>query len=366
MKKRKVNLDYLNLYQEIPLFCAIEIGAIFNKKSLNKTGKVLIVNTCLIGEFAASVPAMSDFIKRNRGITVDLMVSPPIKSLAEKILGVNKVYIAKSLYGRHNERIGEIEQTFTAYDEIFVMRVSRDAFRVIRKIKTNSLSTGLKQYSGYGIHLWWNVLTRKLPKQWIELNFEMLGGQMREVPFEEMFKFDEGDYADVTRLEAMQTLEKKVIIHTGSGWVMKKWSTSKWVALISRMHALGNMRFIFVGSGEDADDYAEIASRLGFKTYSLIGEIDLLKLLFVLRKSDYFIGIDSGPMNMAHLADTRSLAILGPGPHFFMPWDSRDIALDKSHGRGLYQMFFYKECGFIDKITADEAFEAFKNKIWNS
>ena len=366
MKERKVNLDYLNLYQEIPLFCALIVSSFFRKKARRITGNVLIVNTCLIGEFAASVPAIRDYIGRNENVAVDLMVSPPLKPLAEKIRGVKNVYIARSLYGRHNEKIERAKQTFAVYDKIFVMRISSDAFRLIRRILFGAIRTGLPEYSGYAIHLWGSILNRRVPKQWREINFEMLGGTMRDLPFDEMFQFSESDYADVARLEALQTPQIKIIVHTGAGWVMKKWDTDKWIELLNRVRRLGGICFIFVGGAEDADDYAVIAAKLKFPAYSLIGTINLLQLLLVLRQSDYFIGTDSGPRNMAHLADTRSVAILGPGPHFYMPWSRKDIVIDTSRGRGLYQMFFSKKNGFIHQITAHDVYEAFKNRIWNS
>lgn len=366
MKKRKVNVDYLNLYQEIPLFCALTLGNFFRKKRIQKTGNMLIVNTCLIGEFAASVPAIRDYIERNGNVVVDLMVSPPLSPLAERIRGVRNVYVARSLYGRRNEKMERVGREFAAYDEIFVMRISSDAFRLIRGISFGAIRTGLLEYSGYAIHLWGSLINRKAPKQWMELNFEMLGGKSRNLPFDEIFQFRESDYVDTARLEALQTTEKKVIVHTGAGWVMKKWDTDKWIELLNRVRRLGDIRFIFVGGAEDAGDYFKIASKLQLPPYSLIGTTNLLQLLLVLRQSDYFIGTDSGPRNMAHLAGIRSVAILGPGPHFYMPWDKRDIVIDKSRGRGLYQMFFAKKNGFIHQITVDEVYDAFKNHLWNS
>src|SRR3989344_3615524 len=365
MKKRKVNLDYLNLYQEIPLFCALIVSSFFRKKARQRTGNVLIVNTCLIGEFAASIPAIRDYIERNENTIVDLMVSPPLKVLAERIRGVRSVYVAKSLYARRNEKTEGVEQDFAVYDKIFVMRISKDAFRMIRRMPSVEVRTGLREYSGYAIHLWWSLASRSLPKQWVELNFDMLGGKLKNMPFDEIFQFTQSDYDSVARLEAFQTTQKKVIIHTGASWGMKKWDNNKWATLLDKVQRLGDIRFIFVGGAEDENDYATITSKIEFPVYSLIGKINLLELLLVLRQSDYFIGVDSGPRNMAHLANTRSVTILGPGPHFFMPWDKGDIAIDKSCGRGLYQMFFTSENGFIRQITADEVYDAFRNHIWN-
>jgi ADP-heptose:LPS heptosyltransferase len=364
--KGRINLDYLKLYQEIPLFCALALSSLFRKKPREKTGGTLIVNTCLIGEFAASLPAIREYIQRNGQGSVDLVVSPPLKPLAEKVRGVRKVYVARSLYSRRNEEGNQEGQTFAVYDRIFVMRISADAYRLIRTISAGEIRTGLLQYAGYAIHLWGSLLHRRLPKQWVEINFEMLGGELKSVPFDDLFQFAQSDYDAVARMEALRTAHKKVIIHTGSSWPMKKWGTGNWVAFLRTAHQLGDLRFIFVGGAEDAAEYASIASQLDFPVYALINEIDLLQLLLVLRTSDYFIGVDSGPRNMAHLADTRSVSIFGPGPHFYMPRDTRDIVLDKSRGRGLFQMFFATKRGFIHDITADEVYEAFKNLLWNS
>ena len=158
-----------------------------------------------------------------------------------------------------------------------------------------------------------------------------------------MFQFSESDHADVARLEALQTPQIKIIVHTGAGWVMKKWIPTNGLNFSTGCDVSAAYASFSSGGAEDADDYAVIAAKLKFPAYSLIGTINLLQLLLVLRQSDYFIGTDSGPRNMAHLADTRSVAILGPGPHFYMPWDTRDIELDASRPRTVSDVLFKKK-----------------------
>lgn len=358
MNTRRVNLEYLNLYQEIPLFCALSLRSLFRKRA-QKTGRLLVVNTCLIGEFAASLPALRDFILRNPEHTVDLIVAPLLKPLAERIKGVGRIYVARSLYGRDSEGITAQSQVFDAYDRIIVMRISIDVYRLVKDIVAGEVRTGLKEYSGYALHLWGSLLRRRAPKQWMELNFEMLGGVPRRLSFDEIFTFTPEDYASVKKLDALQTREKKVIIHTGANWSMKHWDTDKWAALLARVHELGDLRCIFIGGREDEADYARVSAQLDFPLFSLIGKTDLLQLLLVLRASDYFIGVDSGPRNMAHLAELPSVCIFGPGPHFYLPPDPRDIVIDKSRGRGLFQMFFASSRGFISRISVEEVASAF-------
>ena len=365
MNVRKVNLEYLNLYQEIPLFCALTLRNLFRKKPHGRTGRVLIVNTCLIGEFAASLPAIRDFIQRNSQDAVDLVVAPPLKELAERVRGVKNVYTAKSVYGRSVEREQQPAQEFGAYDTIFVMRMSAEVYRLLRTIPATRLHSGLKEYSRYALHVGKSLLLRRRPKQWVELNFEMLGGVLKRVPLDEIVEFIPEDEEVVEKLAVLQTAEKKVLIHTGTSWSMKHWDTGKWVALLKRLHREGDTRFIVVGGKEDEEDCAYIASHLEFPVYSLIGQVSLPQLLLVMQRSEYFIGVDSGPKNMAHLADLRSVSIFGPGPHFYLPLDPRDIAIDRTRGGGVWQMFFYAKKGFIHQITVDEVYDAFK-KVWNS
>jgi ADP-heptose:LPS heptosyltransferase len=78
-----------------------------------------------------------------------------------------------------------------------------------------------------------------------------------------------------------------------------------------------------------------------------------------MRMADYFIGIDSGPRNMAHLADLRSISLFGPGIRDFMPLSRKDIVIDKSNPMAT-SLFHYSRESSMKKISAEEVFEAFR------
>ncbi len=81
-----------------------------------------------------------------------------------------------------------------------------------------------------------------------------------------------------------------------------------------------------------------------------------------MRLSDYFIGIDSGPRNMAHLADLRSITLLGPAPKNFMPVNIADVVIDKFTCR-CKSLFYFHKVSAIHKISADEVVEGFKGLL---
>ncbi len=354
---KKINKNYLNLYKEIPLLFSVNLI----KKNIpsKKTGKALIINPCVVGEFVASLPALVQFMKDSE-FEFDLAVSPIVESLAKKIKGVRKVYTAKSVYSRKEENLIRENKKFKNYDFVFVMRISKNARNFLKKIKYQEVKTSLKPMVKYAFHLLNSNIRGEKPKQWREINFEMFNKKQINVGLEEIFDFSEEDYKKIKRLDGLKTRKKIILIHTGPVWIMKKWDNEKWAELIRKINSLGNYRFVFVGTGEAKKDFEEISDKLDFKIYSLINKVNLLELLLIMRKSNYFIGIDSGPRNMAHLADLRSVTLLGPSGRQFMPSNKKDKVIDKTTKWNLYETFFYKKNKFIDKITPEEVFEAFR------
>lgn len=363
--KKNVNLEYFRLYREMLLlakFALVKNFLIAKSKNIETEGKnkILLVCVCLIGEFASALPAISDFLKRNNNKIVDIVVSPPLKSLAERLYGVRQVYVAKSTYERETEKNIEKQGDFDAYEKIIVLRLSADFYPVIKSIRADKIETHAWLIAKYGIHLLKSLLFRQYPKQWRDFNFELLKGRPREINLEELLNFKERDYERVSRLLIPNEDRKKIIIHTGTNWAMKRWNIENWIELIEKINKLGDFAFIFVGAGEDKKDYSEISAKLSFSIYSLIGKINLLDLMIFMKTSDFFIGVDSGPSNMSYLTNMKTITIFGPGPHMYLPPKERNIAMDKSRGRGLYQMYFCKKNSFISKIKADEVLEVFK------
>lgn len=351
----KINYGYFRLARELPLL--VRASVIKPKKSSPSCGNVLVVDTSLIGDFIASLPALRTFIKRQRG-NVDLIVAPHVFSLAKKIRGVRKVFIANSVFFRKLDRKKIHTEDFDDYDTVLIMRLSNESLRFVHGISKRQVKTSLGPYLKYGFYLARKILAKAELKQWSDVNFEILGEKVKKVPFEQIFCFEPSDLKKIENLPQMRTESLKVIIHTGSGWPVKLWDNSKWIALLKRLNSIGDFRFIFIGGKDEKKDFLHIQRKLGFKVFSLIGKVDLKDLMLVMRQSDYFIGIDSGPRNMAHLADLRSVSLLGPGPKFFMPTDKRDILVDKSDCR-CNNLFCYKPVTCLQRITVGDVYKAF-------
>ena len=357
-KIKKINFEYFSMWREIPLL--FFVGLFKSRGYKINNNAILIVCPCLIGEFVATVPAICDYIKRNRDKKIDLLVIPQQRDLAQKISGVCDVFVAKSAYlGRNDSGVDYKRQNFGSYKKIIYLRISEQTYALTRNIHCLEIETSFLEMFFYTIHLIKSVIIGKTPIRWSSLNFKILGGKENSFLFSELFNFSREDYSRIDSLSIFHKNKRCIIIHVGTKWVMKRWDRDRWVELIERINKTGEFDFVFVGSDDDIEDYEYISSHLSFKVGSLIKKIPLSDLPLVFKKAQYFIGIDSGPSNLAHLVGLRSITIYGPGPHIYLPINTKDIIFDKTNGRGLFQMYFEFNDSYIKKITVDEVYNAF-------
>jgi ADP-heptose:LPS heptosyltransferase len=364
-KESHFNYDYIKQVVEIPLLLRLSFS---NNKQKSKPKKILIINTCLIGDILASLPAMISFIEKSKNAQIDVIVPSSAKDLIEKVKGINRVYIAKSVSNRKHEKnlmpSGKKKELLAEnYDLIVVMRLSKDAFYMVKALKPKQVKVSFFTYTRYLLHLLKHVVyKRRGVKQYRELNFELVDEDKVHKKFEEIFSFSKQDYQEIQRLAIMRGRGKKVLIHAGSGW-RKNWPNNRWANLLKKVNKIGNFKFIFIGStDQEEENFKAIKKQLNFRVYSLIKKTNLSQLMLIMRESDYFIGIDSGPRNMAHVAELRSVSLLGPGPKHFMPLSEKDVIIDKSNCKCTH-LFCFKKKKCMNEITSEDVFKGFKKLI---
>lgn len=367
LKKDNYNWDYLKQIVEIPLLFRLSLK---RKKYIRNPRKILIVNTCLIGDISASLSAIRQFIKKRKSAKIDVIVPPPMKCVMEKVKGVNYVYTAKSVSNRKSDDIKLLDKELkelrsNKYDLILIVRLSKDAYNLLKKVKFKSIKISPFLYTQYILHLLKKIIYRGKVKQYRDVNFEWVGEDIKELSFNEIFDIPKKDYERIKRMPEMRGKEKKILIHAGTSW-KKDWKNEKWAELVKKINSLGKFKFIFVGGDKkEEQDFDIIRKKLNFKVFSVIRKVNLLELLLMMKLSNYFMGIDSGPRNLAHLADLRSVSLVGPGPKHFMPINNKDIVVDKSSCH-CTQLFCFRDQICIKSISVKDVFNAFKKLLKNN
>ncbi len=141
----------------------------------------------------------------------------------------------------------------------------------------------------------------------------------------------------------------------------KVWPHERYAAL-SRM-LLGRMggSAVIVGKGEEREDAAALAARIGPAARNLAGALSLEALIAALRGAVVVIGNDSGPVHVASALGVPTVAVFGPTS---VEWTApRGRAVSIVRERIECAPCFKRECPFgeprcLARISAEAVFDA--------
>lgn len=92
----------------------------------------------------------------------------------------------------------------------------------------------------------------------------------------------------------------------------KMWPAKRFSNLIDQLAKSNKARVVLVGAASDRDVEKEVVKLCAHPPVSLVGATDILTLAAVMQKMSVFITNDTGPMHLAALLDTSTVAIFGP------------------------------------------------------
>ena len=109
-------------------------------------------------------------------------------------------------------------------------------------------------------------------------------------------------------------------IAPGANWPGKIWPVARYKELIGVLKSEFAGVFIF-GSDADHGIAADLSRGLEMPVVNLAGQTDLLQAAACLRRTDGFVGNDSGLGHIAAALAVPTLTVFGPGrPHRYRPW----------------------------------------------
>ncbi len=105
--------------------------------------------------------------------------------------------------------------------------------------------------------------------------------------------------------------KKQIVVHPGAGWEFRRWSEKRWVETLDALGTRDDVCIVLVGSQEERGLVEGISRQMKVRHQMKI--TSLTDLIGLLKGSNLFIGLDSGPMNLAVVLGVRVLALFGPG-----------------------------------------------------
>jgi lipopolysaccharide heptosyltransferase II len=112
-----------------------------------------------------------------------------------------------------------------------------------------------------------------------------------------------------------------VVLHPGSGAVLKNWSSERWAKVVSELRAQTGARVVVTGGPAERDLVAAVIAGLDPPPPVLAGSTTLGQLAALFASAALVLGGDSGPLHLAAAVGTPSVRVYGPTDIAeFGPW----------------------------------------------
>jgi heptosyltransferase-2 len=153
----------------------------------------------------------------------------------------------------------------------------------------------------------------------------------------------EGSAANVAKVEALlsqvltdQAKERqaclKIALCIRSGVVTKDWPVERFAAVIDKLAERYNAVFYVIGSVDDAEVAASLTKMVHVPVSILCGKTSLVELACLLRKSDFFLTVDTGSAHIAATTGIPMVAVYGStSPRKWGPYSGNAVTLSPDY-----------------------------------
>jgi ADP-heptose:LPS heptosyltransferase len=104
-----------------------------------------------------------------------------------------------------------------------------------------------------------------------------------------------------------------MLIHVGGGWQYKRWPVGHWIALVDRLTEKYKYPIKLIAGPAEKDLLNQITAAISRQDYVSMILPSLAELVELISGCSLFLGLDSGPMNIAVALNKKVVALFGPG-----------------------------------------------------
>lgn len=156
------------------------------------------------------------------------------------------------------------------------------------------------------------------------------------------------------RVDELALPEGFIAIHCQSNYAPKDWPAERWNALINWLFAHYSYHIVEIGLSSNLtinnDRYVNLA-----------GKLSILETAEVIRRADFFIGLDSGPAHLANAVGTYGFVLMGSLGNFptYNPYSGaygtgRNCTIIRDFGKPCSQLSFDRVVKSIKDVFPSE------------
>ena len=153
-------------------------------------------------------------------------------------------------------------------------------------------------------------------------------------------------------------------IFPGGNWCPKIWPVENYNILLKKISSINkNIKYILVGSNLEKNLYYEkLVSSINKELIIDLFGVNLTLTAAYMKKSDLFIGNDSGLMHLATACNLPTIALFGPtNDVVYGPWGKNNIVIRTKENYNYFNKITINEnISYMNSITPEDVYKKIK------
>ncbi len=295
------------------------------KQNGEKVKNILLVEPFQMGDILSLTPLIEPLINRYPQSKISFLTKPGSGKILEFDSRIDRVFAVDFPWSDHGQKRLSFGRMLAAFKSTFDIRkhnfdlgidtrgdVRSQALLILAGCRTR---LGYLNYLHSNVNLSGLLLTNKLKKSKYYHRYEWNLDLLTALKFQEkqLFPIQFPSFIPDKILFAADPILRTIVLHVGGGWIYRRWSETKWIELIHILQEKPHQKILVIGGAGEKDVLQTIESHL-IKRKNVEFIVSTLEQLIIhINQSALFIGLDSGPMNLAVCLNKNNIALFGPG-----------------------------------------------------
>lgn len=298
--------------------------ALFQRPRNSAPHKILLIEPFQMGDVLSLTPLIDPLIHKFPEAEIIVLTKSSSGSILDYDSRVSKVLKLDFSWSDYGVKGNKISRVLRMLRSIVKLRNQRFDIGIDTRGDVRSqvllLLTGCRARIGYRNYLHSNLtlsgllLTRKIFKSkhlhrynW---NLELLS--LVGVEESDLFPIKFPTYKP-DRLPSSVSGSEFMLIHVGGGWEFKRWKEYKWIKLINHLRLSSDLDIVVIGGPSEKDIVKRIEEKVLPQRNIRFATTTLEELIGLIIACKQFVGLDSGPMNLAVCLGKPVISLFGPG-----------------------------------------------------
>ncbi len=304
--------------------------------------KILIVKLSSLGDVLQTLPALAFLKKVLPSVQIDWLVEKQNSELLQQHPYLEKVYLFEKEYFRNPKDLWNFaknlrEVLYTAV--IDFQGLLKSAFLTFLakgeyKIGFSKAREGSSFFYNYKVRSYDPEKPSLLRYLFLAEASVKLLSSCSSLTISEALSFKEEIFYSIPLPEKAPPIEIKspfILLIPEARWKTKLWPLNYWREFLRLTKDLRKKyAFYLIGGGgeEEIKIWAEEREREFSNLFSWIGKLSLREVVYLMKRAEIVVTVDTGPMHLASLLNRPILALFGPtSPQRTGPWSEYSYVL---------------------------------------